>query len=183
MNKETNVEEKKAEAVTEDTEAKETKTSKYRTSKKAGIPDNAIIPVTSLLEGKLTYKSIITVGLKAEWYHFGDVVDLEFKELKSMMGSQIRFFSEPWISIPTDVVEALNATKYYKNVALTVEEFNNLFKQKPADITATIIGLSASFKNSVRIRAKKMIENGDLDSILVQRAIEKGLGRPLFDEN
>lgn len=156
--------------------------SKYKTASKDEMPDDAQIPVTSIYEGELSYDSPITIGYHAHWSEFGDTIEMEYKELKAMMRSQIRFYSEPWISMPEDVIKALKAERFYTNVALTVEEFNELFTKTPSEITAKIIPLSASFKNAIRTKAKKMIENREIDSIVVKEAIEAGLGRSIFND-
>ena len=155
---------------------------KYKVAAKNRIPDEAQVPVTSIYEGELSYDSPITLGYHAQWNEFGDTVDIEFKELKAMMRSQIRFYSEPWISIPKDVIVALRAERFYKDTALTVEEFNALFTKAPNEITATIAPLSASFKKAIRTKAKRMIEDREIDSIAIKEAIEAGLGSPLFDD-
>ena len=81
-----------------------------------------------------------------------------------------------------DVIVALRAERFYKDTALTVEEFNALFTKAPNEITATIAPLGASFKNAIRTKAKRMIEDREIDSIAIKEAIEAGLGSPLFDD-
>ena len=54
--------------------------------------------------GNLIYKSKLNPGYVVEWDDFGDVQEMEYRELVSMRGNQRRFFDEKWILIDDPAV-------------------------------------------------------------------------------
>ena len=78
------------------------------------------------------------------------------------------------------VVGYLGLSQYYKN-ALSIEDFDSLFKKTPSEIEKAIAKLSKGQKKSVGYRAKQLIADGEIDSNKAIAALEKALGIELIE--
>lgn len=143
------------------------------------LDPNSIVTVKNGFNGTLVYKSKRT-GERFVWAHFGDEQDMELSELKSAKNSYKSFFINNWFLIDDpDVIEYLGVGRYYDS-ALSYDEFKTFFNLSPEEITARIPRLSAGQRNSLIYRAKELAANGEIDSLSVVSALEKGLGVQLL---
>jgi hypothetical protein len=78
------------------------------------------------------------------------------------------------------VIGYLGLTQYYKS-ALSIEDFDSLFKKTPSEIEKAIAKLSKGQKKSVGYRAKQLIAEGEIDSNKAIAALEKALGIELIE--
>lgn len=141
---------------------------------------NQIVTVRNGFQGKLVYKSPKT-GERFVWDSFGDEQDMEVSELRSARSSAKKFFINNWFMFDDpEIVEYLGMTQYYK-FALTIDNFDDVFKKSPEEITETIGRLSSGQKKSVAYRAKQLIAAGEIDSNRVIRALENALGVELVE--
>lgn len=154
------------------------KKKEYKVAKE--LDPRMLVPVHNGFGGTLVYRSRKT-GELFVWEHFGHVQDIELGELKTARGANRAYFENNWFLIDDpEILEYLNVLKYYKN-ALTIEEFDDLFKMDPDDIGKRIATLSAEQKNTVKYRAKQLIEEKEIDSLSVIEALEKHLGVQLVE--
>lgn len=138
------------------------------------------VTVRNGFNGKLIYKSRKT-GEKYVWSEFGAEQDMELAELKNAKNSSKAFFENNWFLFDDPaVISFLGVDRLYKN-ALNFDEFDDLFKMKPAEIKSRISLLSEGQKYSVRYRARQMIADGAIDSIKIINALEEALGTELIE--
>ena len=110
-----------------------------------------------------------------EWDDFGDVQEMEYRELVSMRGNQRRFFEENWILIDDPaVIKKLGVERYYKN-SLTSDDFEDVFTMSADDIKEIVPTLPGGTKDAIASEAKKKIESGELDSRSAIKALEDSL--------
>ena len=138
------------------------------------------VTVRNGFNGKLVYKSRKT-GEKFVWSEFGAEQDMELAELKNAKNASKVFFENNWFLFDDPaVISFLGVDRLYKN-ALNFDEFDDLFKMKPAEIKSRISLLSEGQKYSVRYRARQMIADGAIDSIKIINALEEALGTELIE--
>ena len=171
-----------AKAPEETTEATEIATGKKKPSKpkvRKAIDPNLYVSVKNGFHGSLFYKDT-TTGEEHRWSEFGDEIEMTFGSLQRARSAQRKFFTENWWLIDDqEVLEALNATQYYKN-ALTYEDFEDLFSLKANKVKDKVSGLSRGQKRGVVYVAKQKIEDGELADLNVIRALEEALGTELI---
>lgn len=142
---------------------------------KKEITNDTLIECKCGVYGSLIYKSTLNPGYVVEWSEFGEVQDIEYRELVAMRGSQKRFFEDNWILIEDqDVLHKLGVERYYKN-ALTTENFDKVFKMSADEIQKIVPTLSAGTKDAIKLKAYELVKSGELDSVSAVKALEQTL--------
>ena len=145
------------------------------TTPAVGITNDTMVECRSGCAGNLIYKSKLNPGYVVEWDDFGDVQEMEYRELVSMRGNQRRFFEENWILIDDPaVIKKLGVERYYKN-SLTSDDFEDVFTMSADDIKEIVPTLPGGTKDAIASEAKKKIESGELDSRSAIKALEDSL--------
>lgn len=158
----------------------ETKKEAVKETKRV-IDNNTPVVCKNGTHGNLIYKSTRNLGYEVEWSEFGEEQQIEFGELLVMRGSQRRFFENNWIIIEDpEVLKRLGVERFYKDVP-AIDKFDELFKGSPEQIKKKISSMSEGMKDSVRIRAKELIMDGELDSMAVIKAVGEAVGCDLTE--
>lgn len=167
---------KKAAEATETVEQDVKQTYKVRKT----LDPHTVVPVRNGFTGTLIYKSPKT-GEKFIWDDFGDELDMELSDLKAAKGSQKKFFTYNWFMIDDpEILEYLGVSQYYKN-AIDLDTFDDLFTLSEAQMRKKIAALSEGQKKTARFRAKRLIEDGVIDSLKTITALEETLGVELVE--
>lgn len=141
----------------------------------AEITNDTMIECRSGTAGNLIYKSTLNPGYTVEWEDFGDVQEIEYRELVSMRANQRRFFEDNWILIDDPVVvKKLGVGRYYQN-SLTTDDFEDVFTMTADEIKEVVPALPGGTKDAIASEAKKKIESGELDSRSAIKALEDSL--------
>lgn len=146
------------------------------------IDVNQLINVYNGFQGSLIYRSQRTHETFV-WDSFGDVQEIELRELRNAKSSAKKFFINNWFMFNEEdswVIDYLGVGKYYNN-ALTLEDFDDLFEKSSSEVEKTISGLSDGQKKSVSYRARQLIAEGKIDSNKVISSLEKSLGIELIE--
>lgn len=146
------------------------------------IDPNQIIVVRSGFHGRLVYNSPRTRE-KFVWGEFGADQEMELRELRNAKSANKKYFENNWFMFDEEfewVIGYLGLSQYYKN-ALSIEDFDSLFKKTPSEIEKAIAKLSKGQKKSVGYRAKQLIADGEIDSNKAIAALEKALGIELIE--
>lgn len=139
------------------------------------ITNDTMVECRSGTAGKLIYKSLMNPGYAVEWEDFGDVQELEYRELVSMRANQRRFFEDNWILIDDPaVIKKLGVGRYYQN-SLTTDDFEDVFNMSADEIKEVVPALPGGTKDAIASEAKKKIESGELDSRSAIKALEDSL--------
>lgn len=147
----------------------------------AEISNETLIPCRNGTAGNLIYKSTINPCYVVEWDGFGDVQEVEFRELVSMRGTQRRFFTENWILLDDPaVIKKLGVEAFYKN-SLSVDDVNDVFSMSAAEIKETVTNLPSGTKDALAALAKEKIEAGEFDSRSAIKALSDSLSIDLED--
>lgn len=172
---------KTAEATTPVVEQIEPKQEEKRESYKPKQFDlNQVVTVRNGFQGRLVYRSAKT-GERFVWDGFGSEQDMEISELRSARNAHKRYFENNWFLFDDpEVVEYLGLRQFYKN-ALSVDNFDDIFRLSPDALKERLNKLSAGQKKSVAYRAKQLIAEDEIDSIKVINALEECLGVELIE--
>ena len=140
------------------------------------------ITVRNGAHGKLIYISPRT-GERFVWEEFGDSQEMELQELRNAKAANKKFFERNWFMFDEEfawVIDFLGVGAFYKN-ALSIDHFDDIFKKTPKELTALLDSLNDGQKRSVSYRAQQLIAEGEIDSMKVITALEKGLGVELVE--
>lgn len=153
--------------------------------KKAIIPkdidSSQYVIVRNGFQGKLIYKSRKT-GEIFVWDGFGTEQEMELRELRNAKNSYKKFFINNWFMFDEDwIVDYLGVRQFYKN-AIPIDDFDDIFTQKPTELKKTIAGLSDGQKRSVAYRAMELIAKREIDSLSVINALESALNIELIEK-
>ncbi len=133
--------------------------------------------------GKLIYISPRT-GERFVWEDFGDEQEMELQELRNAKAANKKFYERNWFMFDEDydwVIDFLGVRAFY-NHALSIDNFDDLFTKKPAEIEKIISGLSSGQKKSVSYRARQLVADGVIDSMKVINTLEKCLDIELIEK-
>lgn len=133
-------------------------------SKKVDIDRFEMIPVMNITNGSLIYVSRKT-GAEWQFSEYGDIEYMEFQELLSMRTAHRRFFDEPFILVMHDeAVEHLGLTKMYESMK-SPDQIDEIFNMSQADFQEIVDKSPKGIKHLIASRAKKLYEDGALDSV------------------
>ena len=142
---------------------------------------NELVVVRNGFEGKLVYVSPRT-GEKFVWDELGSELDMELVDLRAAKNAHKGYFENNWFVIDDEeVLEYLGVKRMYQG-ALSTEEIEKLFKMAPEEIEEKLNQIPKGQKQTIIYRAKRMIVDGEIDSIKVIRTLEKCLGVELIEK-
>lgn len=147
------------------------------------IDPDQYITVLNGYQGRLTYKSSRT-GEKFKWKEFGAEQEMELRELRNAKNTYKKYFEKNWFMFDEKfawVIDYLGVGRYYKN-AISIAEFDDIFKKDADELKEIISGLSDGQKKAVAFRAKTLIANEEIDSHKVIRTLEEILGVELIEK-
>ena len=79
------------------------------------------------------------------------------------------------------VIDYLGVRAFYKN-SIGIDNFDEIFSMKPADLGKMLDGMSEGQKRSVSYRARQLLAEGEIDSMKVVETLEKSLGIDLVEK-
>lgn len=133
--------------------------------------------------GRLIYISPRT-GERFVWEEFGDEQEMELQELRNAKAANKKFFERNWFMFDDEfdwVIDYLGVRAFYKH-SIGIDNFDDLFTKKPAEITNIVKDLTPGQKRSVSYRARQLIAEDAIDSMKVIDALEKSLGIDLIEK-
>ena len=138
------------------------------------IAENELIPCMSLVPNGLTFKSNRTMST-VKWANWGDVQDVEFRDLKQMKGSNSRFLKEPWILIlDEEAAMELGQKDMYKKV-IAPEDFSDMIEKEPEVIKEFLKEVPRGNHRAIITKTIMAIDAGELNDIRKIKAIEEAL--------
>lgn len=144
------------------------------------IDPNQYVPVRNGFRGRLIYISPRT-GERFDWSEFGDMQEMELRELQNAKSSKKKFFQNNWFMLDDWVVDYLGVRQYYKN-SVPIDEFDDLFKKSPSEIKKILSKVPDGQKRSIAYRARELIRDNKIDSLSVISALEESLGVELIEK-
>lgn len=146
------------------------------------VDPNQLIAVKNGFQGRLIYVSSRT-GERFVFDEFGDVQEIELRELRNAKNSQKSFFTNNWFMFDEDdawVVSYLGVSQYYANV-IDIDSFDDIFEMPPEEVENIVSKVSDGQKKSIEYRARQLLLEDGIDSNKVIAALEKSLGVELVE--
>lgn len=142
------------------------------------IDESQYVTVKNGFHGRLVFISPRT-GEKFYWDNYGDEQDIELRDLKGAKASSKAFFENNWFILDEWVIQYLGVDSYYRH-AVAPGDCDKLFRLPVNDLKTEIAAMNDSQRSSVIVRARELINSGDLDSLRVITALEEALGVELI---
>lgn len=143
-------------------------------AKKVKVDRDEMIPCRSMTAGTLVYISDRTRA-RFLWNDFGTVQYIEMGELLDMRASAPSFLEDIMLIVEDDeAVDMLGLTKKYESLS-EFEGLDDILFKSASELKDILPELPKGIKRSLTNRARALIENGELESLNVIRAIEVAL--------
>lgn len=141
----------------------ENKVSVEKTAKKFEQSDGILCH--SIVQGKL-YMIGDKTKMLYEWNSYGDVSEIEYRDLVAAVRTKSRYVFEPFFVIDDeDFVEQFPQVKKFYNDNYTVSEIESILFYPVDEMEKAIIALPKGAVESLKHIASVKISNGEIDSI------------------
>ena len=170
-------------AASQKTSNTKTKTEETKEIKKFELDD--MIYCQSVRHGTLTH--IDTNGIEYDWYGFGDIQMLPYKEIISLKSRKSKFLYEPWILIKDeDLMAREDFQKDFADMYAAYDKFDytdpkEFFEQDISTIRKELKEAPNGLRDYIKWAANQYIKDGVLDRISVIRVIDEVYGTRLTD--
>lgn len=170
---------KKAEKKVEDKEVIEEKVlektpTKPTRAKRIEIDKNELIACRSTVSGRLIYRT--RENEKIVWSDYGTERFLEMGELIRMNGEFSGFLKDILLVVDDEeAAEYLGLNKLYEEL-FELDNLDSLFNKPNKDLEELLPKLPNGQKKTLASHARKLVEEGTLDSLSKMRLIEQALG-------
>ena len=166
--------------IVKEVQVKESVSNKIETPAREYQPTDEIM-CRSITSGELIFcgKS----GTRYSWINSGDIVPVEYQDLRTARLSKSQFLFDPLFVIED---EELLTLKEWKDIAYLYEsmydetDLSNIFNLSATDLQKVLPNLPKGAQNSIRVMAAERIETGELDSISKIKAIDFALDTELM---
>lgn len=141
------------------------------------------IPVRNGFNGMLDFLSQRTNTI-THWDAFGDVQFIELIDLQLAKSTAKKFYENNWFQFDEDylwVIEFLGVQPYYQ-YAITPEEFDEIVRMSPDEVTKRMSRLSKGQKQTYVQYAREKVADGTIDSRKVIAVLEKVLNVDLDEK-
>lgn len=155
---------------------------KVKEDKKAVAPktysSSDRIPCQSVTAGKLIYYSTKT-SERYEWSNYGDISEVLYEDLLSMKSAKSNFLYNPLFVILDEELLAQPSWKKIKELYEQVEvvdDAEDYLNQSPEKLRELLQNAPEGLRNTIKVTASQMIDNGELDSIRKVKILDEILG-------
>ena len=160
----------------EDEDVKEVKS----TVKTKSFKDSDLIPCVSVTSGKL-----VAVGQRSNnkytWNGMGEVEQLEYRDLVSMVHAHSPLVFKPRFIIQNDAfLDKFDNIKNFYGSLYTPEDIRNVLNQPADKMRESISKMPVGAKDALKGIAITMIEQGSLDSIQRIKVIDEIFGTDML---
>ncbi len=144
------------------------------------LTPNTFVTVRNGFNGRLVYKSSRT-NEKFVWEGFGAEQDIELQELKNAKSAHKTYFERNWFLFDDpEVISYLGVERFYAS-AMSFGEFDELFMKSPDEVKDRIATIPEGQRQSLIYKAKRMIADGEIDSMKMVNALEESLDVELIE--
>lgn len=164
------------------TKAGESKAEDKKSGKKTKkYTAQTMIPCRSVRQNILYYQS--PAGAKYQWEGYGDIKEMPFEEVRSMLVSRSKFLFEPWLLIDDDdLMETPQFKKALGNIKAAyddMEDMQEFFSRNTEEIREKLASAPKGLQQYIAFNANRYINDGTLDRVSVVRVVDEVLGTNL----
>lgn len=137
------------------------------------------IACRSVTQGALYMEGLRTKQLY-EWLSYGDVIEVEYQDLKAAVQNKSQFIFNPYFIVEDDdfIAEFNQLGKFYDE-RYTVKELRGILDLDVRDMLDTIETLPDGAKQSLKSIASDAVKSGYLDSVKKIKALDELFGTDL----
>lgn len=140
-----------------------------------------MIPCKSVRQNIVYYQS--PSGAKYQWEGYGDIKEIPYEEVRSMLVSHSKFLFEPWLLIDdNELMETAQFKKALGDIKAAyddMEDMHEFFSRNVDEIREKLISAPRGLKQYIAFNANKYIDDGTLDRVSVVRIVDEVLGTNL----
>lgn len=180
----------KTEAVVKDKEAVEKNTetapkkapgrkaTTKRTPKKKVFDKEELIPCMSVTTGLLILNETSTKShTRYEWLQYGDITDVEYQDLKTMIARKSDFLFYPYfIIMDEDFLKENERLKEVSEHFYGLDDPYSFFDRPPEVLKTFLANAPEGVRDAARSAASTLIKSGELDSVSKVKVIDQALG-------
>lgn len=143
-------------------------------AKRIEIDKNELIVCRSTVSGRLIYKT--SENQKIVWAEYNAEQELEMGELIRMKGAHPKFLNDILLVVDDEeAAEYLGLNKLYDEL-FEADDLDSLLTKENAELKEILSKLPKGLKKTISTHARKLVEEGTLDSLGKIRLIEQELG-------
>ena len=146
------------------------------------------IKCRSIVEGALYMEGLKTQMIYA-WTDYGDVSEVEYRDLAAAVRSKSKFVYNPWFIIEDkDFLAEFPQVKKFYDESHSIKELREILQMPVDQMVAVIKELPMSIMDTMKSVAAKQVASGQLDSVRKIKALDEIFGTNLnligevFDE-
>lgn len=133
----------------------------------------------SVVQGSLYMEGMKTQMIYA-WSDYGDISEVEYRDLAAAVRSKSRFVYNPYFIIEDeDFLAEFPAVKKFYNDSHSIKELREILAMPVDKMVKTIQDLPATVMDAVKSLAAKQVATGQIDSVRKIRALDELFGTDL----
>lgn len=137
------------------------------------------IPCKSIVQGGLYMEGLKTQMIYS-WTDYGDVSEVEYRDLAAAVRSRSKFVYNPWFIIEDEdfLAEFPQIKKFYDEI-YSIRDLRAILNKPVNDMISAIEKLPAGAFESMKTIAAQQVASGALDSVSKIKALDKLFGTDL----
>lgn len=165
--------------ISEDTENEQTEVKVEASKKKKEFDQSEGIACRSVVQGGLYMEGLKTQMIYS-WTDYGDVSEVEYRDLAAAVRSKSKFVYNPWFIIEDeDFLQEFPQIKKFYDESYSIKDLKNILNKPVDEMIKTIEKLPSGAFESMKSIAAKQVSNGTLDSVSKIKALDKLFGTDL----
>ena len=168
--------------ISEETEKEktiETEEVKIVSKEKKEFDQSEGIACRSVVQGGLYMEGLKTQMIYS-WTDYGDVSDVEYRDLAAAVRSKSKFVYNPWFIIENeDFLREFPQIKKFYDESYSIKDLKSILNKPVNEMIAIIEKLPSGAFESMKSIAAKQVSNGALDSVSKIKALDKLFGTDL----
>lgn len=165
-------------AVVDEEDIEETKTSKVIPAKKKFDSEDGI-ECRSVTVGGLSLSGVKS-GDHYRWTEYGDITEVEYRDLAAMVRSKSPYLFNPYFVIDDeDFIENFPLLKQFYDESYTVNDLKQVLRLPVSQIKSVLSTLPNGAKETLKSIASSQIASGELDSVKVIKTLDEYFGTEL----
>ena len=137
------------------------------------------IECRSVVQGGL-YMEGLKTKMEYSWEDYGDVSEVEYRDLVAAVRSKSKFVFNPWFIIENeDFLKEFPQVKKFYESSYTIKDLISILDMPAEKMIEEIKKLPKGAVDSIKSLAAKQVSNGTLDSVKKIRALDEYFGTDL----
>jgi len=160
-------------------ETEEVKETKEIIKPKKTFDQSEGVKCRSVVQGGL-YMEGLKTSMIYSWTDYGDVSEVEYRDLAAAVRSKSKFVYNPWFIIEDeDFLKEFPQIKKFYDESYSIKDLRSILNKPVDEMIAEIEKLPSGAFESMKTIAAKQVSSGNLDSVKKIKALDKLFGTDL----